>query len=82
MCKRQLFGYWNVTLNRGSPVCVTFPTDSKENLSTVRRTHITWPQNGTENGQQFWFDLSVFPVDAIFSWFRINERHPANEIDR
>lgn len=41
MCKRQLFGYWNVTLNRGSPVWVIFPTDNKENLSTVRRTHIT-----------------------------------------
>lgn len=41
MCRRQLFGYWNVTLKRGSPVCVIFPTDNKENLSTVRRTHIT-----------------------------------------
>lgn len=64
MCKRQLFGYWNVTLNRGSPVCVTFPTDNNENLSTVRRTHITWPQNGTKMVNSFRFDLSVFPADS------------------
>lgn len=40
--RRQLFGYWNVTLIRGSPLYVTFPTVSKENFSDVRFTHMTW----------------------------------------
>lgn len=75
MCNRQLFGYWNVTLNRGSPVWVIFPTDNKENLSTVRRTHITygvWKEK-FRSANAFGSILPVsFPVVDIFV-FRINE---------
>lgn len=74
MCKRQLFGYWNVTLNRGSPVWVIFPTDNKENLSTVRRTHITWRIGNTveqhkrnDSGQQIHIGFCRF-VQPVAVW--------------
>lgn len=68
MCKRQLFGYWNVTLIRGSPLYVTFPTVSKENLSVVRRTHITWFVDN---------DCPMFISETI-CWSSWNPKYPAN----
>lgn len=57
MCSRQLFGYWNVILILGSPLYVIFPTVNRENLSAMRRTHITYvvghDHYHSENGFRF-----------------------------
>lgn len=42
ICRRQLFGYWNLTLILGSPLYVLLPTVRRDTLSVVLRIHITW----------------------------------------